>query len=64
MLIMKNYIVMNLINILHLLNLYDYLNNNQLIKEELHKFNTNNEELYCNEYDKYFAPSAPILLPE
>ena len=64
MLIKKNYTVMNLINILHLHLQYYYLNNNQLRKRKLRKSNVNNEELYCNEFDKYFAPSAPILLPE
>ena len=26
------------------------------------KFNTNNVALYCNVSERYFAPSAPILL--
>ena len=29
-----------------------------------YKFNDNNEALYCNAFERYFAPSAPILLPE
>ena len=28
------------------------------------KFNDNNEALYCNAFERYFAPSAPILLAE
>ena len=64
MLIMKNYIVINLLNILHLQHQYYSLNNNQLRKRKHLKSNANNEELYCNEFDKYFAPSSPILFPE
>ena len=33
------------------------------VKLEEVKSNTNNE-LNCNEFDKYFAPSSPILLSE
>ena len=55
---------MNLIKILHLHYQYYSLNNNQLSKEELFKFNANSEELYCNEFDKDFVPSSPILLTE
>ena len=64
MLIMKNYFVMNLINILHLQHQFHYLNNNQLSKRKLNNFNSNNEELYCNDFAKYLAPSSPILFPE
>ena len=28
------------------------------------KSNANNEALYCNVFERYFAPSAPILLSE
>ena len=28
------------------------------------KFNANNEALYCNAFERYLAPSVPILFPE
>ena len=28
------------------------------------KSNDNNEALYCNVFERYFAPSSPILFPE
>ena len=51
MLIKKNYIVMHLINIVHLLNQFDSLNN-EIMKKKHDKFNDNKEELYCNAFDK------------
>ena len=33
-------------------------------RKPLLKFNDNNESLYCNAFERYFAPSSPILFPE
>ena len=64
MILMKHYIVKHLKDILLLLRQYHYLNNNERIKNKPFKFNANNEALYCNEFERYFAPSSPILLSE
>ena len=56
---MKNYDVMNLLNILYQRQSYS-LNNNQLIIKKHARFNVFIEELYSNEFAKYFAPLAPI----
>ena len=64
MILKKNYIVMNLINIEHLQNQYHSLNNNEIMKKKHDKFNDNKEELYCNEVDKYLTPFESILLSE
>ncbi len=34
------------------------------VKLDIAKLNDNNEELYCNEFERSLAPSVPILFPE